>query len=77
MMSYNLKDFLRGLFDPPQADSTPDLTPVDLPPEWQFAWDERAAIMEVDGRLPREHAEAAALADILFIMRQRGALPGS
>jgi hypothetical protein len=71
-MNYNLKDFLRGLFEPPQAGGAPDLTPADLPPEWHFAWDERAAIMEVDGKLPREHAEAVALADILTIMRRTG-----
>jgi hypothetical protein len=75
MTTYNLKEFLRGLFDPPQADGPEGITPADLPPEWHFAWDERAAIMEVDGRLPREHAEAAALADILIRMRQAGALP--
>jgi hypothetical protein len=75
MSCYNLKEFLRGLFNPPQAEHAQDLTPADLPPEWYLAWDERAAIMEADGRLPREHAEAAALADILTIMRRTGALP--
>jgi hypothetical protein len=73
-MNYNLKEFLRGLFAPPAGGGAPDLTPDDLPPEWHLAWDERAAIMEVDGKLPREHAEAAALADILTIMRRTGAL---
>ena len=34
------------------------------PPDWYVAWDERAAIMEYEGRLPRERAEAAALDDI-------------
>ncbi len=73
-MNYNIKDFLRRLFESPEADGASDLTPADLPPEWHFAWDERAAIMEVDGKLPREHAEAAALADTMTIMRRSGAL---
>lgn len=45
-------------------------TPADLPPDWHLLWDERAAIMEYDGRLPREQAEAAALRDILRQMQQ-------
>ena len=36
----------------------------DLPAEWHFHWDERAAIMEYDGKIPREQAEALALAEI-------------
>lgn len=51
------------------------LTPADLPADWHFLWDERAAFMEYDGGLTKEHAEAAALADILKLMRQRGLLP--
>lgn len=46
------------------------LTPTDLPPEWHLAWDERAAIMEFDGGLPRERAEALALACVLEEMRR-------
>ena len=38
---------------------------ADLPADWHFLWDERAAIMEFDGGLPRERAEALALAHIL------------
>jgi hypothetical protein len=40
------------------------MTPDDLPAEWQLAWNERAAILEYDGGLPRGHAEAMALAEI-------------
>jgi hypothetical protein len=43
-----------------------------LPPDWHLQWDERAAIMEVDGGLPRERAEALALLDILEQMRRHG-----
>lgn len=44
----------------------------DLPPDWHFKWDERASIMEYDGKLPRERAEAAALADIRAQMQREG-----
>jgi hypothetical protein len=46
--------------------------PEHLPPEWHFLWDERAAIMEYDGKMPRERAEAMALEDILGQMRREG-----
>lgn len=39
--------------------------PENLPPDWHLLWDERAAVMEFDGGLPRERAEALALADVL------------
>jgi hypothetical protein len=51
------------------------LTPADLPADWHFLWDERAAIMEHDGHLPRERAEALALADVLRQMRRAGQWP--
>jgi hypothetical protein len=51
------------------------VTPGDLPPDWYFSWDERAAIMEHDGKLPRDRAEALALEDILEQMRRAGASP--
>jgi hypothetical protein len=58
-----------------QAETLPDLplaiTPQDLPPEWHFLWDERAAIMEYDGGLNKEHAEAEALKDILRQMKEK------
>jgi hypothetical protein len=85
-MQYNAVAFLESLF----ADSedaakplrhadieSPAITVNDLPADWHFLWDERAAIMEYDGRMPREHAEAAALADILRRMRQAGIGPQS
>ncbi len=71
-MSYNAAAFLEGLFGQssdgsvddggtaagPATDDTLDITPADLPGDWYFLWDERAAIMEYDGRMPKEHAEA-------------------
>ena len=46
--------------------------PSNLPVEWWQLWDERAAIMEYDGNLPRERAEALALDDILNQMELAG-----
>jgi hypothetical protein len=53
----------------------PAIGPDDLPPDWRFVWEERAAIMEYDGGLAKEHAEAAALADTLAVMRRSGVPP--
>ncbi|MCE9590556.1 MAG: hypothetical protein K8S99_08535 [Planctomycetes bacterium] len=39
--------------------------PDDLPGDWRCAWEERAAIMEFDGDLPRERAEADAMLETL------------
>jgi hypothetical protein len=36
-----------------------------LPADWHVCWDERAAIMEYDGGLPREIAEHLALLEIV------------
>lgn len=52
--------------------SEPLYRPPDLPVEWWQRWDERAAIMEYDGNLPRERAEALALDDILRQMELAG-----
>lgn len=38
---------------------------ADLPPDLFETWEERAAIREFDGMIPREQAEALALADVL------------
>jgi hypothetical protein len=46
-----------------------------LPADWRDTWEERAAIMEYDGELPRERAEALALLDILGQMRRAGVFP--
>jgi hypothetical protein len=85
-MKYDAVAFLEGLFRHAGVGTAPDvgvvaekrINPavivVDLPADWHELWDERAAIMEYDGGLPRERAEALALADILDQMRRAGIL---
>jgi hypothetical protein len=48
----------------------------DLPVDWRFEWEERAAIREHDGGLPRERAEALALKDVIKMMRAASELLG-
>ncbi len=55
-MKYNAVMFLAGLFKP-----RPCFLPDDLSEEWRFAYEERAAIMEYCGNIPREEAERRAL----------------
>jgi hypothetical protein len=57
------------------GDPVPDIGLNDLPLEWHFAWDERAAIMQFDGGMPRERAEAMALQVVLEQMRREGTGP--
>lgn len=80
-MRYDALAFLENLFlEPapgapeslPPADPDHAIMPGDLPPDWYERWEERAAIMEYDGKMPKEHAEAAALADTLRCMREAG-----
>ena len=71
-MAYDAATFLEGLFSPQPSRGAPDgdsVRPADLPLDWHFEWDERAAIMEYDGEMTRERAEARALTDILARMR--------
>src|SRR5262249_34672710 len=56
-MRVDAEEFLHSLF----ADDGLPPGPGYLPPEWHCWWDERAAILEHDAGLHREHAEAAAL----------------
>jgi hypothetical protein len=82
-MRYDAVAFLEGLFQPRtefNAENAPSvpyprITPDNLPADWHFRWDERAAIMEYDGKLPREHAEALALTEVLQLMQQAGGTP--
>ncbi len=71
-MKYDAVTFLESLFQ--RADAAPpapdEIRVEDLDPEWRIEWEERAAIMEYDGGLPREQAEAAALADIAARIRR-------
>jgi hypothetical protein len=55
---------------PPSMDLVRSLRPEDLDPDWRMEWEERAAIMEYDGGLPREQADAMALAEIVPRMQQ-------
>jgi hypothetical protein len=71
-MRYDAVAFLEGLFRSPAGEALPDIMPTDLPADWYALWEERAAIMEYDGGLPKEHAEAAALTDTLRRMREAG-----
>jgi hypothetical protein len=73
-MKYDAAAFLEGLFRPPRrAAPGPDVRVEDLDSEWRVEWEERAAVMEYDGGLPRERAEAAALATIVRAMERVGA----
>lgn len=67
-MRYNAVAFLHELCFPDLAPG-PEQLPLDL----HFEWEERAAIMEYDGGLPRERSEALALATVLKEMEQREA----
>lgn len=51
------------------------VVPPPLPADWHFLWDERAAIMEHEGGLPRELAEARALDDVVQQMLRAGIQP--
>ena len=44
--------------------------PDDLPGDWRCVFEERAAIMEYHGELPRELAEARALDETVRMMRE-------
>lgn len=57
-MTFDARQFLAELFRPGTARGG---TPADLPAEWRDVFEERASIMEYEGGLSREHAEAAAL----------------
>jgi hypothetical protein len=61
---------LDAIFDPDRAERNrvPVTTPTDLPAHWRVLWDERAAIKEYDGGLPREVAEHLALVEVVQAM---------
>ncbi len=50
---------------PHKPSISPAISPDDLPGDWRVDWEERAAIMEYDGGMPRERAEAMALNEII------------
>lgn len=67
-MSYNAADFLAELFAPAPAEAV--IQVEDLDADWRVWFEERAAIIEYDGGLPRELAEAMALVKTIRLMRE-------
>jgi hypothetical protein len=64
---------LDAIFHPERTrPQLPDISPDELPSDWRASYEERAAIMQYDGGLPKEHADAAALAETLEQMRAHG-----
>jgi len=63
-MRYDAVAFLERLFK-----SSPGPTAHDFSAEWRAEYEERAAIREYDGGLPREQAEHSALLDPLALIR--------
>jgi hypothetical protein len=57
-MRYDAVAFLESLFRPAVS------IPTDLPAHWRASWEERAAIMEYEGGLPRDLAERSAILEI-------------
>lgn len=63
---FNARSFLEGLYAPvDEQPSGRDIGPDYLPGDLRVAFEERAAIMEYGGGLPRERAEALALAEVV------------
>ncbi len=60
-MTYNATTMLAGLFQP---------VDLSLPQDWRFAYEERAAIMEYCGNLPRTEAERRALFEVANCMKE-------
>ena len=84
-MSYDVVALLDDLFDrtgdedgieSPEVQVSHTIGPEALPMDWRIEWEKRAAIMEYDGGLTREHAESEALKDILRQMRDAGIVIG-
>lgn len=46
------------------------MRPDDLPPDWRFLFEERAAIKEYDGRMCRQDAERQAMIEIRKVMEE-------
>lgn len=73
-MRYDALTFLRTLFRDaerargPQIPVTSPTRPGDLPLRWRVEWEERAAIREYCGGMPRQEAEEAAFTDVIRMM---------
>ena len=66
-MSVDL-EIVRRLVQLEPYEQPPGITVDDLPGDWRCVFEERAAIMEYHGELPRELAEAKALAETVRMM---------
>ena len=66
-MSVNL-EIVRRLVHLEPYEPDPGITMDDLPGDWRCVFEERAAIMEYHGELPRELAEAKALTETVRMM---------
>jgi hypothetical protein len=81
-MSYDALAYLQRLF---REDALPgygfapghEMQVEDLDGEWRVWFEERAAIMEYNGGMPRERAEAETLADILRQMNRPADIRGA
>jgi hypothetical protein len=69
---FDAKAFLEGLYRPAPP-AWADFGPDDLPGDWRVEFEERAAIKEYDGGLPREQAAAEALAEVVNRWRSHDA----
>lgn len=73
-MSTGVIAFLDGLMqranqiDEVQCTLRVEFGPDKLPGDWRVWWEERAAIREYDGCMPRERAEALAFDEVLRLM---------
>jgi hypothetical protein len=80
MTTIDANDFLEKLLRPLDlagpaitlAEPPTDISPWNLPSEWRERWEERAAIMEYEAKMPKERAEFYALGDILRQMKLAG-----
>ena len=78
-MKFDALTFLEELFGDGSAKACPTATVLptididDLPGDWRVWFEERAAIMEYHGGLPREYAEAEALKETARLMEKNDA----
>ena len=66
-----IKELVSSNVPKAQADASGVIiSPGDLPMDWRIEFEERAAILEYDGGLAREEAEAQALQEIKARLRR-------
>jgi hypothetical protein len=57
------------IFADPDPTAFEPLRVEDLPADRRVEWEERAAVMEYDGGIPKERAEAIALTEVYWKMQ--------